>query len=202
MPALDSLGEFLFSLPALKLPVTPHCYHLLQQDPACAELVQYFTADTSAFELAAALSGCVLAAPVGTTEPWTADNINRTVVPVLTTLDRLVPIGLNVGLIWERDEGDADSGLTMLSEKLRALRPDGLIRHADGTRMLMKWEEKGAGHIAGALADITAKAAAVWPTTGRWRTCSPLQLLGRFSSSASWHVHKWELHSWWAISWT
>jgi hypothetical protein len=163
LPAVESLGEFLFSAPPHQIPVTPQCYEQLQADPACATLLPHFTDDTSPYQLAEAFTQCVRAVANGKSEPWTADHVNRTVVAVLTALDRLLPSNMKVGLNLERDEGDTESGMTQLSAKLKALRPDGLIRHVDGIRMLFKWEEKGVGGIAGALKDIITKAAPEWP---------------------------------------
>lgn len=52
--------------------------------------------------------------------------------------------------------------MTLVMNRLNPLRPDGVIRHHDQIRMLLKWEEKGQGGLSAAVEDLAAKTVA-WP---------------------------------------
>lgn len=163
LPDINSLQALLFHTPPSRpLPVDEGVYADMQQDPSCKTAVQHFTVEQSASKLARLFSSCLDAFMFGDTEQFTAAHINSTVLSILVALDGLLPAAQRIGFQLERDQGDTVSGMTQVSSKMRALRPDGVIRHRDQVRLLLKWEEKGVGNLADAVQDLKVKTA-VWP---------------------------------------
>ena len=75
----------------------------------------------------------------------------------IVQLDELLPSDVQLQLQVERDTGDAESGMTQLSETRRPLRPDLILRARDGWRVLLRGEEKVVGKLSDAVKDLAEK---------------------------------------------
>lgn len=148
IPPINELQDFLCTSPQQPLPVSPAVMAQLQADPPCQPHLLCFTDQHTAAMLSEHFMSVLRFQPLGLSEPWTADIVNRTVMSTLQQLDQVLPISRRAGFVLER-KGDSTSGMTLLSERLRSLRPDGVIRHRDLVRLLFKWEERGAGEAHG-----------------------------------------------------
>lgn len=163
LPSVSDLDQFLFQTGCQPpLPVSMHMMQQLQQDAACQHLLHCFEAGTGMHALTAAVSSALEAQVWGCEEPWTSDIVNNTVLAMLQKLDRLLLPQLRLGFTVERNKGDSVSGMTAVMNKVNPLRPDGVIRHHDQIRMLLKWEEKGQGGLSSAVEDLRWKTVA-WP---------------------------------------
>lgn len=161
-PPIAELEKFLQEPPAVALPVSSRVMRALSADAPCQHLLSHFTAAHSADALADLFSKALMYTSKGNSKPWTADCVNQTFVDVLAGLEALACIKKCLGVTWERDKGDKQSGMTIVAAKLNALRPDGVIRLKDGIHVLFKWVEKEGGAFEDAVNDLVSKQR-VWP---------------------------------------
>ncbi|KAG5175648.1 hypothetical protein JKP88DRAFT_196792 [Tribonema minus] len=99
--------------------------------------------DGSAAQLAYVLSGAVTGKLFvqWEQEPLVADAVNQCIVKIIMTVDDLLPFEDRLGLVFSRDRGDTESGMTNVSANGGNLRPDGAF-FLKGNRMGAKLEEK------------------------------------------------------------
>lgn len=142
----------------MKLPLTRHAYACVHA--SSPHLLRHFQVVEG--QLSGIVSIAVTETPTWGSKPCTAQAVSDIIIKLLQKLDNLLPSSQRIGLISLRDQGDADSLLTLLSSKGKSLRPDGQLRSKDGKRLLCKWEEKGLGHpLSDAMEDLCTKTA-VW----------------------------------------
>lgn len=155
-PDIEQLEEYLATPPDASVPISADALYTIRDYP----ISQHFVAAHGS--LAQAVSAAVWTAPIiGSSEHFTVIAEQSCVVSILQALDHALGIH-RIGLVLERDQGDTTSLMTVLSPSGHPLRPDGVLRDADGFRLLAKWEDKGALHsMDDAVQDLQSK-------TGQW----------------------------------
>ncbi|KXZ47430.1 hypothetical protein GPECTOR_35g868 [Gonium pectorale] len=157
-PPLDGVKAFLSAPPAAPIPITRDALSFARLHP---EVQQHFAAASGRLANAVA---CSLVSPLftGPSEMWTVCAENAVVISLLLVLDSVAPMTMDsrLGLVAERCQGGTASYTAVGSP----LRPGGVLREAGGLRLLARWEDRAAGGMQQAVADLHR-------ATGAW---SPL----------------------------
>ncbi|CAL8469811.1 g9353 [Coccomyxa elongata] len=155
VPDVSELQSVLFDVLPVKLPISARVLASLSSDVS-----RHFQPGTGS--LSCLISTAIENTPRLGGQLLTAIAVHNIVMAILIKLDELLSPFFSIGLYIQRDEADSDSLMSLKSAAGGSLRPTGQLRQIDETRLLAKWEEKGAGHpLQDAKQDLQKKTA-VW----------------------------------------